>query len=106
MISVLRKIGRTAIKVLLIAVILTAASALYSTRLYVGRELWTSVVDHDAPMNTERVVVRGWPAAFLAHTPIGWRVTFGEIGIDFVLALPVATVLILLPKRSSQRPAG
>lgn len=106
---------RTALRattiIVAIAVILVASSAVYRRSLHVGRELWTNAVDPAAPLNTQLVPVRGWPAAFFVKTPLGWRFTAGEFGINLVLALPFATVgyvafSILRRRRLLPSPAG
>ena len=102
---------RAATIIVAIALILAASSASYRGSLYVGRELWTNVVDPAAPLNTQLVPVRGWPAAFLVKTPLGWRFTAGEFAINLVLALPLATIgyvafSVLRRRRLLRRLAG
>lgn len=77
-----------------VAFILTAVSAIHADWLYVGRELWTTTVDPNAPLNTERVLARGWPVCFLFRTPIGWRFAPEDFALEVVLAFLPSMVLV------------
>ena len=46
--------------VLVTSVAASLSSAMHAEYEYVGRKLWTTVVDPTAPLNTERVLTRGW----------------------------------------------
>jgi len=85
--------------ILLLAIGIAMLSAAYSTHLWISRAMWSAAPDPDAPLNIQRLQVRGWPAAFLVRTPVGWRFTTAEFVMDAVLSLPIAALVVLWASR-------
>lgn len=99
----LTPVARMVFSVMLLAIVLALLSATYSTRLYVGRELWTSEINPNVALNAELVTVRGWPAGYLVQTPLGWRLSWEELALNAALMLPVSGLMVVVQHRSARR---